>query len=121
MFGIRWACRLPYFLLGEVTLSFLGLGLAEPDPSFGNMLSGAVATASLLGAHWWTWAVPATALTLAVLGSNLLLEGLRQRYAAELGSDPPPGRGASVSWTPMMSRLRSSSIWGSKHLRQRAS
>ena len=32
---------LPYFLLSEVALSFLGVGLQEPVPSLGNMLAGA--------------------------------------------------------------------------------
>ncbi len=67
----------PYFLLGEATLSFLGLGLPDPWPSWGNMLSTATAAA---GAYWWLWAAPAAALTLSVLGANLLLEGFRQIY-----------------------------------------
>jgi peptide/nickel transport system permease protein len=118
---LQLGLHLPYFLLGEVTLSFLGLGLQEPSPSFGNMLAGAVASASLLGRHWWTWVVPAVPLTLAVLGSNLLLEALRERYAVELGSDPVRERGPFVSWATTMSRFLSSSPWGSKHLRHRAS
>lgn len=32
---------LPYFLLSEVALSFLGVGLQEPQPSLGNMLTAA--------------------------------------------------------------------------------
>lgn len=32
---------LPYFLLSEVALSFLGIGLQEPEPSLGNMLAAA--------------------------------------------------------------------------------
>ncbi len=32
---------LPYFLLSEVALSFLGVGLQEPEPSLGNMLAAA--------------------------------------------------------------------------------
>ena len=110
--------HLPYFLLGEVTLSFLGLGLAEPAPSFGNMLSGAVANASFLGSRFWTWAPPALLLTLAVLGSNLWIEAIRSRYIRYL----PPLEGADFeSWAARASRFWSSSTWGSKHLRQRAS
>jgi peptide/nickel transport system permease protein len=105
---------LPYFLLGEVTLSFLGLGLPPPAPSFGNMLASEVANAAFLGRRYWTWAPPAALLTLAVLGSNLWLESLRERY---LG---PPER-TFESWATRASRFWSSSTWGSKHLRQRAS
>lgn len=110
--------HLPYFLLGEVTLSFLGVGLAEPAPSFGNMLSGAVANASFLGRRWWTWAPPALLLTLAVLGSNLWIEAIRSRYIRYL---PPLERSDFESWAARASRFWSSSTWGSKHLRQRAS
>jgi peptide/nickel transport system permease protein len=106
---------LPYFLLGEVTLSYLGLGLAEPDPSFGNMLASALRDASFLGRRYWLWLPPAGLLTLAVLGSNLWIESLRARYAG------PPERAGLVSWVVRASRLWSSSMWGSKHLRQRAS
>jgi peptide/nickel transport system permease protein len=112
--------QLPYFLLGEATLSFLGLGLAAPDPSLGNMLAEAVSSPGSLEARWWTWAPPALLLTLAVLGSNLWLEKLRRGYLGEPGSSG--GRGLDFeSWATRASRLWSSSTWGSKHLRQRAS
>ena len=106
---------LPYFLLGEVTLSYMGLGLAEPDPSFGNMLGSALRDASFLGPRYWLWVPPAGLLTLLVLGSNLWIESLRARYAGS------PDRTGFVSWAARASRLWSSSMWGSKHLRQRAS
>jgi peptide/nickel transport system permease protein len=98
---------LPYFFLAEVTLSFLGLGLSEPEPSLGNMLQGALASASFLGGRWWTWLPPASLLTLAVLGSNLLLEGLRERYQRDDGSEP--GRFDFAIWATRASRLWSSS------------
>jgi peptide/nickel transport system permease protein len=112
---LQLGLHLPYFLLGEVTLSFLGLGLSEPDPSFGNMLASAASSGSLLGRHWWTWLAPAALLTLAVLGANLLLEGLRERYAARLGSEAEIGspRSTLSSWATSMSRFWSSSRGGS--------
>ena len=120
---LQLGLHIPYFLLGEVTLSFLGLGLAEPAPSFGNMLSSAGANASLLGSRWWTWVPPASLLTVAVLGSNLWIETLRARYIGNRGYlggylGPPEGL---ESWAARASRFWSSSKWGSKHLRQRAS
>lgn len=115
---LQLGLNLPYFLLGEVTLSFLGLGLGEPAPSFGNMLSSAGANASFLGSRWWTWTPPALLLTLAVLGANLWIEALRSRYIRYL---PPLERGDLESWAARASRFWSSSTWGSKHLRQRAS
>jgi peptide/nickel transport system permease protein len=114
---LQLGLHLPYFLLGEVTLSFLGLGLAEPAPSFGNMLAGAAANASFLGSRWWTWAPPAFLLTLAVLGSNLWIESLRSRYIRYF----PLERADLESWSARASRFWSSSTWASKNLRSRAS
>jgi peptide/nickel transport system permease protein len=114
---LQLGLHLPYFLLGEVTLSFLGLGLSEPDASFGNMLASAASSGSLLGRHWWTWLAPAAILTLAVLGANLLLEGLRERYVAGIGSDPgiESPRSALASWAVSMSRLWSSYGWRGRY------
>lgn len=109
---------LPYFLLGEVTLSFLGLGLPEPMPSWGNMMAAAASSAGVLGAHWWEWLFPGVSLTLAVLGANLVVDGMRRRYFSEL--PPEATRLRVASWT-RASRFWSSSTWGSKHLRHRAS
>lgn len=69
---------LPYFLLGEATLSFLGLGVQEPHPSWGNMLASAAQSYTSMTKHWWTLAVPGVALTCAVLAANLWIEGLRE-------------------------------------------
>ncbi len=71
---------LPYFLLGEATLSYLGLGVQEPDPSWGNMLAAAAGNLAGMTTYWWTLVVPGAALTLAVLASNLWIEGLRRTY-----------------------------------------
>ena len=97
---------LPYFLLGEATLSYLGLGVPEPASSWGKMLSDAANNYTAMTTYWWTLMVPSVALTLAVLAANLWVEGLRRTY---LGSE-----GALAS---------SSAGWGrgSKHRRQRAS
>ena len=129
---LQLGLHIPYFLLGEVTLSFLGLGLAEPAPSFGNMLASAGANASFLGSRWWTWVPPAFLLTLAVLGSNVWIEALRARYIANFGGGNlgggylegylgPSERAGFDSWAARASRFWSSSAWGSKHFRHRAS
>jgi len=71
---------LPYFLLGEATLSYLGLGVQEPDPSWGNMLASAAGNIAGMTTYWWTLAAPGASLILAVLASNLWIEGLRRTY-----------------------------------------
>lgn len=51
---------IPQFILAEVTLSFLGLGIGEPAPSWGNMLA-ALQRYYVITSHWWMFA-PAVAL-----------------------------------------------------------
>lgn len=46
---------LPQYILAEVTLSFLGLGIAEPVPSWGNML-GALQEYHVVVSYWWMFA-----------------------------------------------------------------
>lgn len=52
---------IPQFILAEVTLSFFGLGVSEPDPSWGNMLAG-LQQPFVLENCWWLFA-PAALLT----------------------------------------------------------
>ena len=63
-------------ILAESGLSFLGLGVPPPTPSWGSMLRGG--TQNLLDAPHLA-VVPGAAIFLAVLGANLLGDGLRAR------------------------------------------
>ncbi len=63
-------------ILSEAGLSFLGLGVPPPAPSWGSMLRDG--SQNLLDAPHLT-VVPGAAIFLAVLGANLLGEGLRER------------------------------------------
>lgn len=66
---------LPAFLLAETTLSFLGVGLQEPEPSWGNMLAEA-RDFTLLRAHFFLPLTPALAIMLVTLSARLIYEGL---------------------------------------------
>ena len=61
-------------VLSEAALSFLGLGVQAPTPSWGSMLADG--RTFLRVAPHLTW-IPGAAITLAVLGFNLLGDGLR--------------------------------------------
>lgn len=63
-------------ILLESSLSFLGLGVQPPTPSWGNILAESKST---LGIAWWLSLFPGLAILLTVLGFNLLGEGLRER------------------------------------------
>lgn len=61
-------------ILIESALSFLGIGVQPPTPSWGNMLASAK---ECMGVAWWLSAFPGLAILLAALGYNLLGEALR--------------------------------------------
>ncbi len=63
---------LPAFLLAETALSFLGIGLQEPEPSWGNLLSAASDLTLLESGHAPVVLAPAFAIALFVLGVRLL-------------------------------------------------
>jgi peptide/nickel transport system permease protein len=65
---------LGFVLLSESALSFLGLGVPPPAPTWGNML--AAARPHLLSAPW-LGLVPGACIALTLLGFNLLGDGLR--------------------------------------------
>ena len=46
---------IPQYILAEVALSFLGLGIGEPAPSWGNMLA-TLQQYHVLVSYWWMWA-----------------------------------------------------------------
>lgn len=63
-------------ILQEAALSFLGLGVQAPTPSWGNMLRDAQ-TLSILEGMPWLWIVPGLMIALAVLSINFIGDGLR--------------------------------------------
>jgi peptide/nickel transport system permease protein len=48
------AILVPQYILAEVTLSFLGLGIPEPAPSWGNLLSS-LQQYNVLSSYWWMY------------------------------------------------------------------
>ncbi|KZS54963.1 MULTISPECIES: ABC transporter permease [Rhizobium] len=66
-------------ILLEAGLSFLGLGIAPPAASWGNMLNAARSTA-VLEQYPWQWLFPGAALILAVLAINFIGDGLRDAF-----------------------------------------
>jgi peptide/nickel transport system permease protein len=64
-------------LIIEAAISFVGLGVQPPTPSWGNMLASA--RDYLLSGEWWLSVFPGTAISLTVIGFNLFGDGLRDR------------------------------------------
>ena len=67
---------IPDFIVAESVLSLIGLGIQQPDPSWGNMLSLATNASILVLQPWLIWP-PALLIILTVLAFNLLGDGLR--------------------------------------------
>jgi peptide/nickel transport system permease protein len=65
----------PQYILAEVTLSFLGLGVSEPVPSWGNMLAS-LQQYHVMVSYWWML-LPGIALVPVFLGYVLLANVLR--------------------------------------------
>lgn len=63
-------------ILLEASLSFLGVGVQQPIPSWGNMLNAATSI-SILKSKPWVWVPPGIAILLTVLSINFIGDGLR--------------------------------------------
>ena len=59
----------------EAALSFVGVGVPPPTPSWGNMLGGVLAEA--FKPPWWMVVFPGTAITVTILAVNLFGDALR--------------------------------------------
>lgn len=71
---VQVALALSWGILTESSLSFLGLGTQPPDPSLGLMVSEA---RTLFSRGWWLLMFPSVTIVVAVIGLNLLGDGLR--------------------------------------------
>jgi peptide/nickel transport system permease protein len=65
---------IPASILFEAYLSFLGLGVPDNQPSWGNMVSDSLENFDVV---WWLWLFPGLFLLFTVLAFNLLGDGLR--------------------------------------------
>jgi peptide/nickel transport system permease protein len=65
---------IPGNILFEAYLSFLGLGVPDETPSWGNMISDSLVAFKVT---WWLWLFPGLFLLATVLAFNLLGDGLR--------------------------------------------
>jgi peptide/nickel transport system permease protein len=80
VFWTQAAILVPQYVLAEMTLSFLGLGVPEPVPSWGNLLSS-LQQYSVLVSYWWMY-LPALAMVPFFLGYLGLASSLQERGEA---------------------------------------
>ncbi|WP_078593305.1 oligopeptide ABC transporter permease [Evansella clarkii] len=63
----------------ESALSFIGFGIPQPTPTWGNMITEANSLRMLEG-HWEAWLPPGLAILLTVLAINFIGDGLRDAF-----------------------------------------
>jgi peptide/nickel transport system permease protein len=71
---VQTSLSLAFAILTEATLSFLGMGIQPPSPSWGRMIFDAQ---SWLDLAWWMALFPGAAIFVTVLAFNLFGDGLR--------------------------------------------
>jgi peptide/nickel transport system permease protein/oligopeptide transport system permease protein len=71
---ISVATAIPGAIMAEAGLSFLGIGINPPTPSWGQMLSEGL---PWIRSYWWLAAWPAVMVALAMLAFNFVADGLR--------------------------------------------
>ena len=71
---VRATLLIGNLILLESSLSFLGLGIQAPTPTWGNMIAEG---REALSQGWWIATFPGAALAVTVIGFNLLADGLR--------------------------------------------
>lgn len=62
-------------IMGEAALSFLGLGIQPPTPSWGNMIGESVI---YLGSAWWIGVFPGIALSFFAISAQLVADGIQE-------------------------------------------
>ena len=71
---VQTSISLAFAILSEAALSFLGLGVQPPEPSWGRMLYDAQ---GFLTTAWWMGVFPGLAILVTVFAFNLLGDGVR--------------------------------------------
>jgi peptide/nickel transport system permease protein len=83
---VRATLMIGNLILLESSLSFLGMGIQPPTPTWGNMVAEG---RDALNQAWWIATFPGAALAVTVIGFNLLADGLRDFLDPRLDRKDP--------------------------------
>ncbi|MFJ1797815.1 dipeptide/oligopeptide/nickel ABC transporter permease/ATP-binding protein [Streptomyces sp. NPDC088180] len=86
-------------IIFEASLSFIGAGVQDPDPSWGSVL--AYGRQILLAGGWWATFFPGLALLITVLALNILSEGLTDASAAPRSARTSPAPATTTAPDPV--------------------
>lgn len=73
---IAFSLAIPGFIFAEAGLSFLGLGITEPTPSWGKMVGGSVGTTIRI--YWHLALMPTVMIAMTMLGFSFVGDGLQE-------------------------------------------
>jgi peptide/nickel transport system permease protein len=82
--AVYGALALAQAILTEAALSFLGLGVQMPVPSWGGMMNSAQSL-TVLESQPWLWVPPGLAIALTVLCANFVGDALRDAFDPRMG------------------------------------
>ena len=70
----------PAAILSESFLSFLGIGVEEPLPSWGNLASEGLSELNTVKSRWWLLVWPCVLIAVTLISLNLLGDALKARF-----------------------------------------
>jgi oligopeptide transport system permease protein len=70
----------PAAILSESFLSFLGIGVREPLPSWGNLAAAGLSELNVVRSRWWLLLWPCLFVGITLLALNFVGEGLREHF-----------------------------------------
>jgi ABC-type dipeptide/oligopeptide/nickel transport system permease subunit len=70
----------PTAILSESFLSFLGIGVQEPVPSWGNLAASGLSELNTVRPRWWLLLWPCVLIAVTLLALNFMGEGLKERF-----------------------------------------
>lgn len=79
---VQFALSMSYAILDAAALSFIGLGVRPPEAEWGSMVNAGVGY--IASGQWWLSIFPGLVMAIAILGFNLLADGLRDVFDPKL-------------------------------------
>ncbi len=81
---VQFALSMSYAILDAAALSFIGLGVRPPEAEWGSMVNAGVGY--IAAGQWWLSIFPGLVMAIAILGFNLLADGMRDVFDPKLRS-----------------------------------
>jgi len=76
----------PQAMLQEAFLSFLGIGVQPPTPSWGTLAAEGLAELNPVDSAWWLIVFPCGSIAITLIALNFLGEGLRRKLEHREGA-----------------------------------